>query len=139
MTLLLLREPTVEGCTLGSLYVDGHWALWTLEDAIREVPGLPVASWKIPRQTAIPAGRYRVRLTLSNRFQRVLPLIESVPGFDGVRIHHGNTIHDTDGCPLVGTGRAWGRVTGSRVALEKLMGVLSSATDDIWITVENPR
>ena len=64
MNLRLVREPTIDGITThGSLYVEGHWQCWTLEDAIREV--------KIHGQTAIPAGRYRVEITFSQRFQRL--------------------------------------------------------------------
>lgn len=48
----------------------------------------------------------------------------------------GNSVIDSSGCPLVGTGRAWRSVTGSRVAEEKLMQVLSP--DGGWITIENP-
>ena len=133
----IVREPTIEGTTFGALYLDGVWFAWTCEDAIREVPGQPVETWKIPGQTAIPAGRYRVLLTMSRRFKRVLPELRDVPGFLGVRIHRGNTVADSEGCPLVGTGRAWRSVTGSRVAEEKLMQTLPP--DGGWITVENPR
>jgi hypothetical protein len=140
MELRVIREPTVDQSTHGSLYIDRHWHAWTLEDRIREVPGEPVESWKIPRQTAIPAGRYSVILSRSNRFQRVLPEILGVPGFTGIRIHAGNTVADTEGCLLVGTGRTLVNVSGSRVALERLMGVLMDvgSKSPIWITLENP-
>jgi hypothetical protein len=139
MELRVVREPTADDATFGALYVDGRWLLWTLEDTIREIPGEPVDAWKVRGQTAIPAGRYRLVLSRSQRFQRVLPEVLSVPGFTGVRIHSGNTIEDTDGCLLVGTGRAWGKVTGSRVAIELLMGeLLEARSAPIWLTIENP-
>ena len=124
MTLTVQREPTLDGATLGSLYLDGAWFCFTLEDRIREQPGVPVEQWKVPGTTAIPSGRYRLVLSLSARFQRILPEVLAVPGFRGIRIHSGNSLADTEGCLLVGSGRSWGRVTGSRVALEKLMAVL---------------
>jgi hypothetical protein len=137
MELRLIREPTRNDTTFGVLFADGRFHCHTLEDAIRERPGVPVEHWKIKGQTAIPAGRYYVDLTRSNRFQRVLPELMTVPGFTGVRIHSGNTIADTDGCLIVGSGRSsWG-ITGSRVALERLMGELLQQKD-IWITIENP-
>ena len=138
MELRVVREPTHDQSTHGALYVDGQWQCWTLEDAIRERPGQPVEEWKIFGQTAIPAGRYELRLTRSNRFQRVLPELLNVPGFDGIRIHAGNVVEHTHGCLLVGTGRTMVNITGSKVALERLMGVLLEVTEPIWITLENP-
>lgn len=138
MTLRLRREPTVDGVTLGALSIDGVWCCWTLEDAIREAPGQPVASWKVDRQTAIPHGTYRLRLSLSHRFDQVLPELLEVPGFSGIRIHAGNTIEDTAGCVLVGRNRVGSNLTGSRVACHALIEQLARATDPIVITIEDP-
>ena len=137
MNLRLIREPSRDDCTHGSLYIDGVWCCWTLEDVVREVEGQPVTAWKIPGRTAIPAGRYRIDLTPSHRFGRVLPILVDVPGFAGVRLHPGNTAEDTEGCILPGSGRVAGRVTGSRVACERLCEQLQRA-DDRWIRIENP-
>lgn len=138
MHLRVIREPSIGGATLGSLYVNGVWQCWTLEDAIREIPGQPVESWKVKGETAISAGRYRLTITPSQRFQRPLPLLLDVPGFTGVRIHPGNTVADTEGCLLVGQDRQDGRVLRSRIAFEALFTKLSAARDDIWINVEPP-
>ena len=138
MELRVIREPTVDQMTFGALHIDGHFFLWTLEDRIREVPGEPVETWKVRGQTAIPAGRYPGVLSRSHRFQRVLPELLKVPGFSGIRIHSGNTIADTEGCILVGQNRTTRNITGSRVALERVMGVLLEATGETWITIENP-
>ena len=51
---------------------------------------------------AIPCGWYRMRVTYSPKFQRLLPLVDMVPGFTGIRIHAGNNRHHTAGCILVG-------------------------------------
>lgn len=138
MILRLIREPSIEGATLGCLFVEGHFAAFTLEDEIRERPGEPVASWKVPGQTAIPAGRYRVIVTPSHRFQRPLPLVVDVPGFEGIRIHPGNSVHDSSGCILVGRDRAPGRVLQSRIAFETLFPQIARASGSIWLTIENP-
>jgi hypothetical protein len=37
----------------------------------------------------------------SKKFKRVLPLIQNVPDFDGIRMHGGNTSADTAGCVIV--------------------------------------
>ena len=126
MRLTVLREPTLDGATFGSLYLDGHRLCDTLEDAIREVDGVPVAAWKVKGATAIAAGTYPLVLSVSQRFQRVLPEVQSVPGFAGIRIHSGNTVHDTEGCLLVGLSRTALTVLESRRALERVMARLSA-------------
>jgi Family of unknown function (DUF5675) len=98
-----------------------------------------VPTWKIPGDTAIPAGRYQVRLSQSARFKRLLPELLSVPGFLGVRIHRGNTHADTEGCLLVGSGRTKDKVTGSAVTEVRLIELLQEHADgDVWLTIENP-
>lgn len=138
MRLRLIREPTVDGTTLGVLFVDGRFAAFSLEDAIREVAGVPVAAWKVPKATAIPAGTYRVRLTMSNRFQRILPEVLDVPGFTGVRIHAGNTAADTEGCVLLGVRRSGVALVESRPAVGALVDQMVAASGATWITIENP-
>lgn len=138
MHLRLIREPTHKDATMGSLYINGIWQCWTLEDTIRERVGQPVKAWKVPAQTAIASGRYRVIVTPSPRFNRPLPLLLDVVGFDGVRIHPGNVPADTEGCILVGLDRGDGRVLRSRLAFDLLFPKLEQARGDIWITIENP-
>lgn len=127
MNLTLHRRWFEPGCTLGALSVNGVWECYTLEDPEREV--------KIYGQTAIPRGRYRIELTMSQRFKRVLPLLLDVPGFTGVRIHPGNTASDTDGCILVGMDKYADSVGHSRIAFASLFGKLKSAPDDIYIEI----
>lgn len=139
MTLRLVREPSRNGATFGVLFVDGRFECFTLEDEVREVAQQPVSAWKVAKQTAIPAGRYRIIVTPSVRFHRPLPLLVDVPGFSGVRIHPGNTTADTEGCLLVGLDRDGDRVLRSRLAFERLFPQLEQATGDLWIAIENPR
>jgi hypothetical protein len=142
MNLRVIREPSIAGATLGSLYVDDVRVMDTLEDQLREQPGKPVESWKVKAQTAIPAGRYRVRLTMSARFGKTLPLLDPVPGFSGIRIHAGNVHRDTEGCLLVGLDRsefgADPKVYRSREAMNRLMLFLTEAKGEVWIVIENP-
>lgn len=120
-------EITIErryGCaryTVGALYVDGAYFCDTLEPPVREY------GVKIPGRSAVPAGTYKTVLNYSARFQRVLPLLIDVPGFEGVRIHPGNGAEDTRGCVLVGFNRQKGRVLQSRATFERLFEKLRLA------------
>lgn len=127
MKLLLKRLHRTEYSTIGELYVDGKFECYTLEDKEREV--------KIKSETAIPKGTYIVGITLSNRFKRMLPILIDVPNFEGVRIHSGNTNHDTEGCILVGTTRSKDFIGNSRVAFSRLFKKMQSAKD-ITLTIE---
>lgn len=131
----LQLDPDV---TIGALYVDGDFQCWVLEDPVREVPGQPVSSWKVHGKTAIPFGRYDVTITPSQRFKRDLPLLLRVPGFDGIRIHPGNTTADTEGCLLPGLERHGKSVARSRAAFDSLFSLIRSAFirgEQILITV----
>jgi hypothetical protein len=122
MQLRLEREPSVDGATIGRLYIDGVWKFFTLEDVVR-APGV-----KIYGDTAIPFGTYRVIINKSRRFGRMLPLILGVENFTGIRIHSGNGSEDTAGCILVGLGRMGdNRIVTSKEALDKLLAMLAPA------------
>ena len=94
----------------------------------------------IRHETAIPYGRYKVILDFSNRFQKIMPHVLDVPGFEGIRIHVGNSDIDTDGCLLLG--EYFGKedfVRDSGVCFDMFMDILQRATDreeDIWITIK---
>lgn len=141
MNLRVIREPSQQNTTLSVVFVDRRFFSFGLEDQIRERAGEPVSAWKVYGQTAIPAGRYRVVLTPSQRFGRVLPELLEVPGFTGIRIHPGNSEKDTSGCLLLGVQRANVRVLGSAKACDELDRLIRAALDrgeQIWIDIENP-
>lgn len=101
----VVREPTMrlapaENVTLGKLYLDNVFFCQTCEDEDRFLEN--GVTEKVDGKTAIPRGQYRVVTSFSNKFQRVLPEVLDVPGFEGIRIHGGNTAEDTHGCVLVG-------------------------------------
>jgi len=129
MKIEVKRITKLPKCTIGELYVDGKFECYTVEDTVREVVGAPVAFWKIPHVTAIPAGTYDVIIDMSTRFKKLMPLLLNVPGFAGVRIHSGNTAEDTEGCVIVGKIKQVAGVGASKVAVAALQPKIQAALD----------
>lgn len=143
MKLTLNRHEPGITCMIGDLLVDGDELSHTLEDIPRPT--------KVPRETCIPAGTYKVVLTespaadegrlWSPRADNKLPLLLDVPGFSGVRIHAGNTNKDTAGCILVGSWTGGEFIHNSRIALQGVMDMLEIAEigkQDVFIEVNDP-
>ena len=133
MELKLVRKIFTDKSTIGDLSVNGTFECFTLEDPPRPV--------KIKGETAIPAGKYEIAVTFSNKFGKFLPLLLNVPGFDGIRIHPGNTAKDTLGCILVGQGKGVDSISSSRLAFlplfEKIQAVLRS--EKVFIEIAEER
>ena len=49
----------------------------------------------------VPALIYKVQVSKSPKFQRLLPLLEQVPGRSGIRFHRGTKPEHSKGCILV--------------------------------------
>ena len=126
MEIKVKRLHRTEHSTIGEMSIDGVFECYTLEDIERDV--------KIKGETAIKKGTYKVIINRSNRFKRDLPLLLNVPDFEGVRIHSGNTNHDTEGCILVGRTRSKDFIGQSRKAFDKLFKKMQKA-DTITITI----
>ena len=93
---------------------------------------------KVKGMTAIPEGRYLMRFTYSPKFGRRLFQLMDVPLFDGIRIHSGNSVKDTQGCILVGNNTKVGRLENSRAVLFKLEMMLKGfqgPNDLVFITI----
>ena len=135
MELLLTRTTLTPDETHGTLSIDGVHACCTLEDTVRP-PGI-----KILHETAIPAGRYAVTITKSQRWGVLLPWVDVGQGWTGVRIHAGNTTADTSGCILVGLSHTDHTSLSSRLALAKVQGALARALangEACWIIIVTP-
>jgi hypothetical protein len=128
MNLYVLRYPNETG-TPGDLIINRRIFCHTLEDPVRP------AGVKIPGETAIPAGKYRVVVSLSNRFQKRLPEIIGVPMFAGIRIHGGVCVQNTEGCILAAynfwKNTLWGR------ASDALTKMLDADQGEHWIEIFN--
>ncbi|MBC3785704.1 DUF5675 family protein [Spirosoma utsteinense] len=106
MIIQIIRTKQGTESTLSSLLVNNIHRGFVLEDEDRGLnsadPLASIKSVKVYGRTAIPVGRYKVQMTYSNRFKRVMPQLMNVPGFEGIRIHSGNYTGDTLGCLLPG-------------------------------------
>lgn len=143
MTTIHLRRVAKKATyTIGKLYVNGEYFCDTIEDTDRgltsSMSASEIADSKIHGQTAIPTGTYNVVMTYSPRFKKIMPLLEEVPGFSGIRIHSGNDSSDTEGCILPGQNKVVGKVINSRVYTNKLYKVISDGlkSGPVSITIE---
>lgn len=153
MEITLHRKYKLKDYTIGKLYVDGAYVCDVLEDTDRGLYQGMGEAWlrekKVPGQTAIPFGRYRVTLkvkspkySLRKAYEKIdgyLPRLLEVPGYQGVLIHIGNYPQDTEGCILVGYNTKKGAVMNSTQAFWKLYDLLKAADDkkeEIWITIK---
>ena len=131
--LRLSRDFSSSSTTLGVLFQGPRKICYTLEDAVRD-------DAKIPGETAIPAGRYKVVLDKSPRFGREMPRLLDVPGFSGVRIHGGNTHRDTSGCILVAHVRNNRTLSIYGSAETKVTAIVRRALrlgGEVWIEIRN--
>lgn len=135
MEIILKREINTAEETLGRMTVPGCAPIYTLEDEYRAV--------KVKGETRIPCGTYTIKFRTWGahhiqyakkfpRFHRGMLQLQSVPNFEGILIHIGNTDKDTAGCILVGstfTRSASGKISiqGSTVAYEKIYPVIAAA------------
>lgn len=131
MLLTILRTSFTSEETLGSLLIDGKPFCSTLEP-----PVVPNAQHP---KGAIPAGWYRLTLTRSPKFGRILPLLHYVPGFEGIRLHAGNRKEDTAGCILVGERAAHSKLLfNARQTEQSLVEILQTeayANHEIYIEI----
>lgn len=132
--LSLIRAYPKEKYTVGLLYVDRKYFSATMEDPdrglLQSMSPEEIRKIKIPGKTAIPRGTYRLSLTVSAKFKNrtwaksyggLVPLVEDVPGYSGIRIHPGNTADDSAGCILPGHNLQPGKVLNSVATYRRLM------------------
>jgi hypothetical protein len=91
--LILKRVSEGNGATCGVLFIEKMASFLTLENDRTNF--------------RIPAGTYDLKRVDSPKFGETFS-VEGVPGHDGLRIHCGNTVDDTEGCILIGT--SYGKV-----------------------------
>ena len=104
MIIDLIRTQFGSDATNGMIFLDGVFECFSLEDEYREQ--------KIRGETCIPEGSYEVvlrkeggfhqRYSSRYSFHKGMLWVKSVPNFEWILFHLGNTDENTAGCILVG-------------------------------------
>jgi len=118
MTITLQRITSNDKGTFGVLLNDDFPFMTTLE--------LP---WRDNRHdiSCIPAGTYECKKIFSNAFHKELFVLSNVPGRDYIEMHIGNTLSNTHGCILLGTGFSVdGKILYSADAFKSFMALMPS-------------
>ena len=95
----LIRQPAEGKAVPGKLYRTSHY--------YNKRTGLLVERLHYICDTLenadylVPALIYRVTVTQSPKFRRLLPLLNQVPGRTGIRVHRGTKPEHSKGCILV--------------------------------------
>ena len=145
MELKVLRREFSGKTTIGELFINDVFFCYTLEDVDRNLYATmtkqEIETNKVYGKTAIPYGKYEVVMTWSNKFKCIMPLVNNVPGYLGIRIHKGNSEVDTLGCLLVGMKKSVDKITNSTDAFDKLYKMLQEACSKgkVWITYEKAK
>lgn len=142
----LVRHSFTNDSTIGSLYLNNKFICFTLEDKDRKLfhshsIGI-INKVKVMGETAIPYGTYHMIYSYSAKFQRKLPRLLNVKGWEGILIHAGNDKNDSRGCILIGLNFTKDRIYFSTKATELLFGIIENAvtqgaTMTITITSQN--
>ena len=85
MYIRLIRNKANGSAITGRLVIDGRWFCNTLERVGYQIPALC----------------YPVKVTMSPKFKRLLPLVCGVPQRSGIRFHVGTKPEHSTGCILV--------------------------------------
>lgn len=142
MELFLKREIFTDVSTIGVLSINGQFECYILEDKDRglnsTMPLSEIEKLKVYGKTCIPYGRYEIDWTMSNRFKVMMPILLKVPGYEGIRIHKGNTEIDSLGCLLPGRKKANNMISESTFATNQLYNKIQTAKsrrEKIFITI----
>ena len=134
MELKLIRKYRKTDYTIGILYINNEYFCEILEDTDRGLKDSmsleEIKKIKIKDQTCIPYGKYQILMTYSPKYKKIMPLVNNVKGFEGIRIHSGNTNKDTSGCLLPGFNKIKGQVINSRETFNKLYNLIQTAINN---------
>lgn len=95
----LIRNIPDGNAVPGKLYRVSHYYNKRTGELVERLH--PICSTLENADYLIPALIYRVQVTRSPRFKRLLPLLSQVPGRSGIRFHRGSQPEHSKGCILV--------------------------------------
>ena len=140
METVIERKHIYEDRTIGGFYdEEGKFRWYTMEDKDRK---LEEGGVKIPGQTAIPRGRYKLELGWSPKRRGLVPFLRGVPQFTDIQVHVANTPDDVEGCVGVGKGidDPVHIITMSVAACIEfylwLLAKVIETKNDVWVTVK---
>ena len=85
MYIRLIRNKPQGNAITGRLVINGRWYCNTLERVGYQIPALC----------------YHVAVTMSQKFRRLLPIVQNVPQRSGIRFHVGKVPKHSTGCVLL--------------------------------------
>jgi hypothetical protein len=141
MQITIKRPPVADSPrTISDLFIDDKLFSQVIEDRDRGLYSTDtlqyIESVKVKHETAIPYGTYQVVLSYSNRFKKYLPELIKVPGYEGIRIHPGNTEADTSGCLCPGV-KSGEKVIQSVITFGKLFSLIQKRikVEKVFVTI----
>ena len=95
----LIRQPAEGKAVPGKLYRTSHYYNKRLDKLVERLHY--ICDTLENADYLIPALVYKVQVTQSPKFRRLLPCLVQVPGRSGIRVHRGTLPEHSKGCILV--------------------------------------
>src|SRR5262245_58601621 len=107
--LIVYRRWFSEKATEGEIFLDELFKCYCIEDKSRglrsDMPTDELLRLKVYGETAIPTGRYKLKLYNSPKHGPDTIMLENVPVFDYIQIHPANRAEELLGCIAPGKDR----------------------------------
>ncbi len=95
----LIRQPADGKSVHGKLYRTSHYYNKRLDKMVERLHF--ICDTLENADYLVPALIYKVQVTQSPRFKRLLPMLIQVPGRSGIRFHRGSQPEHSKGCILI--------------------------------------
>ena len=95
----LIRHHQVDKAVYGKLFITEH--RFSRSAGVYKEYLTPLCDTMENADYLVPALVYKVAVTMSPKFGRLLPVLQQVPGRTGIRFHRGCRPEHSEGCILV--------------------------------------